>query len=105
MAVAIKNTTFWDVIPCYSSKANRRFGGKYLFRLQGRGIIQVIWPNRIIFQASYWIGYEESQDISVIDQVSLTRFEPTPFRIRVQCYCYRNPVGEGRVMRDPVNPC
>jgi hypothetical protein len=36
-AVAMKNAVFWDVVPCRSC-VNRRFGGTYSLRLQGRKI-------------------------------------------------------------------
>jgi hypothetical protein len=35
-AVVIKSTIFWDIRPCSPLKVNRRFGGKYRLRLQGR---------------------------------------------------------------------
>jgi hypothetical protein len=34
-AVTMKNAVFWDVAPCRSC-VNRRFGGTYRLRLQGR---------------------------------------------------------------------
>jgi hypothetical protein len=37
-AVVIKSTIFWDITPCGPLKANWRFGGTYLLRLQGRRI-------------------------------------------------------------------
>jgi hypothetical protein len=35
-AVTMKNAVFWDVAPCRSCEMNRRFGGTYRLRLQGR---------------------------------------------------------------------
>jgi hypothetical protein len=32
----MKSIIFWDMTPCSPLKVNRRFGGTYLFHLQGR---------------------------------------------------------------------
>jgi hypothetical protein len=35
-AVSMKNTFFWDIMPCSQLSVNRRFGGTYRPHLQGR---------------------------------------------------------------------
>jgi hypothetical protein len=37
-AVTMKNAVFWGVAPCRCGRLNRRFGGSYRLRLQGRKI-------------------------------------------------------------------
>jgi hypothetical protein len=38
-AVTMKNSLFWDMVPCRSCE-NRRFGGTYSLHLQGRKICE-----------------------------------------------------------------
>jgi hypothetical protein len=40
IAVIMRSSIFWDVTPRSTLKVNRRFGGTYLLRLQGRRIRQ-----------------------------------------------------------------
>jgi hypothetical protein len=35
-AVVMKSSIFWDITPCSPFQVNRRFGGTYSLRLQGR---------------------------------------------------------------------